>query len=170
MRAINVLSSPIRVPAIAAVLLACSLGSGQAAVVFSETGTDAVIDTVYGAEFNTHNFTVSEAGTYRATITDLSSLDSFFDVFDLLQLQISEVPYALVGGLVGTPGGTAFIDFIVSNAGPFAALVKATSTATGSGYQVRVTLIPEPAIWLMLAAGLGLLGFVRLRRAAHDGI
>ena len=36
--------------------------------------------------------------------------------------------------------------------------------------RARSRLIPEPAIWVMLAAGLGLLGFVRLRRAAHSGI
>jgi len=160
----------MRVPAIAAVLLACALGSAQAAVVFSETGTNAVIDTVSGSDFNTHNFTISEAGMYRAAIWDLSAADDFFDAFSLLQMKITQVPFTIVGGPGGTPGGIAYVNFIATAAGSFAALVKATSGGGGSGYQVEVTAIPEPAVWLMLAAGLGLLGFVRIRRASHNGI
>ncbi len=171
MRANQFVSSRVCVPAIVAVMLACALGSAQAAVVFSETGTDAVIDTVAGVAFNTHNFTISEAGIYRATITDLSGEDDFFDAFASLQMQISKVPFSPVAGPISVPACVAsFVDFIVAGAGSFAALVKSTSDPLGSGYQVRVTLIPEPAIWLMLATGLGLLGFVRIRRASHNGI
>jgi len=179
-RAIQVFSSRLRMPVILAVLLACSLGSAQAAVVFAEspTASDFIINTVVGSEFPTHYFTVSEGGIYRATITDLSTIDSFFDPSSKLEMKIADgslttfnPPGPSPG--VGIPGGTDFVDFTASAAGTFAALVKATSGGAGtlfSGYQVQVTQIPEPAVWVMLAAGFGLLGFVRIRRAAHNGI
>lgn len=179
MSAMQVFSSRLRVPAIVAVLLACSLGSAQAAVVFAEspTASDFIINTVVGSEFPTHYFTVSAGGMYRATITDLSAIDSFFDPSSKLAMKIADSslttfrPPGPSG--VGILGGTDFVDFPAPAAGTFAALVKATSGGAGtlfSGYQVRVTLIPEPALWVLLAAGFGLLGFVRIRRAAHNGI
>jgi PEP-CTERM motif len=172
--AIQGFSSRLRVPLIVAALLACPLGSAQAAVVFAESSTDAVINTVVGSEFSTHNFTVSQGGVYRATITDLKLIDPlFFDPSSMLEMQITDVPMTTFSATVGKPGGVDFVDFTASAAGSFAALVKAISGSGGtqfSGYQVRVVLIPEPAVWLMLAAGFGLLGFVRIRRAAQNGM
>lgn len=57
-------------------------------------------------------------------------------------------------------GGTYSATFLTLADGS----VRVTSLNQG-----EITVIPEPAIWLMLAAGLGLLGFVRLRRAAQSG-
>lgn len=37
--------------------------------------------------------------------------------------------------------------------------------ALGGGYQLSVSAAPEPALWMMLLAGLGLVGFVARRRA-----
>lgn len=179
MRAIQVFSSRLRVPVIVAVLLACSLGSAQAAVVFAEspTASDFITNTVVGSEFPTHYFTVSEGGIYRATITDLSTIDEFFDPSSKLEMKIADSSLTTFSppgpSGVGILGGTDFVDFTASAAGTFAALVQATSGGAGtlfSGYQVQVTQIPEPAVWAMLAAGFGLLGFVRIRRAAHNAI
>lgn len=173
MRAIQVFSSHLRMPVILAVLLACSLGSARAAVVFAENSTDAVINTVSGTEFPIHNFTVSEAGVYQATITDLSSVDDFFEAFTLLSMKITNVSTLAFSGPAGTPGGVASFNFTAPAAGSFVAMVKAISAAgvaPFSGYQVRVQLIPEPAVWVMLAAGFGLLGFVRIRRAGQNGV
>jgi hypothetical protein len=170
MRGDRVVLLRLHVPVMVAVVFAGFLSNAQAAVVFAETSTDAVVNTVVGTEFTTHNFTVSQAGPYRATITDLSVIDAFFDASSLLEMKITDVPITTLSSTVGTPGGVAYVDFFASAAGSFAALVKAISGSQGtqfSGYQVRVAFIPEPAVWLMLAGGLGLLGFMRIRRAAH---
>jgi hypothetical protein len=167
MRAVGTFSS--RLPVIVAVLLACSLGSARAAVVFNGTSTDAVVDTVLGSAFRTYNFQITEGGHYQAIITDLSTINAFYDAFDRLQMQIANVAFTILTPPVGTPGNVATVDFTAPAAGSFVATVKSLSGAggtLGSGYQVKVTLIPEPAIWVMLAAGFGLLGFVRIRRAA----
>ena len=155
-----------------AALLACTLGSAQAAVVFSESLTDAVIKSVVGVEFNTHNFTVSEDGIYRATITDLVTVDpSFLDDFDLLSMKVTGVPSSGFFGPAGSPGGVAYFDFAVTAAGSFAALVKAISGSAGtdfSAYQVQVARIgpiPEPGVWLLMLGGLGLIGWMRLRKS-----
>ena len=160
----------LHVPVVVAVVFAGFLSGAHAAVVFSETSTDAVVNTVAGREFTTHNFIVSQPGPYRATITDLSVTDSFFDPSSLLQMKITDVPITGFSHTAGTPGGVDHVEFFASAAGSFAALVKAISGAQGtqfSGYQVRIAFIPEPAVWLMLAGGLGLLGFMRIRRAVH---
>jgi len=175
MRAIQIFSYRLRVPVIVAVLLACSLGSAQAAVVFAEspTASDFITNTVVGSEFPTHYFTVSEGGIYRATITDLSTIDaSFFDPSSKLEMKIADSTLTTFSPPAPSGGVTDFVDFTASAAGTFAALVKATSGGAGtlfSGYRVQVMQIPEPAVWVMLAAGFGL-GFVRIRRAAHNGI
>ncbi len=172
MRAVQVLSSRLRVPVIVAALLACSLGSAQAGVVFFETSSDAVINPVLGQEIQAHNFTVSQGGIYRATITNLSGSNPFYEApFDSLKMQITNVSTTEFSATVGNPTGVDGVNFTALAAGSFAAVVQAMSGAGGtksSGYQVRVTLIPEPAIWAMLAAGFGLLGFVRIRRTAHS--
>jgi len=163
---------------IVAVLLACSLGSAQAAVVFAEspTASDFITNTVVGSEFPIHYFTVSEGGIYEATITDLDSIDPpdpFFRPFTTLDMRITDAAATPLSVTASAPGSFAVVNFTASAAGTFAALVQATSGGAGtlfSGYQVQVTQIPEPAVWVMLAAGFGLLGFVRIRRAAHNGI
>ena len=60
-------------------------------------------------------------------------------------------------------GGGDFKAFVFYSAPGIVAKV----TAVNSG---EIRLIPEPAVWVMLATGFGLLGFVRIRRAAHNGI
>ena len=170
MRVVRSMSLRLPMPVIVAVLFAGFVSSAHSAVVFSETSTDAVVNTVFGTEFTTHNFTVTHAGPYRATISDLSVTDGFFHPSTLLEMKIVDVPITTLSPTVGTPGGVAHVDFFASAAGSFAALVKAISGSQGtqfSGYQVRVAFIPEPAVWLMLAGGLGLLGFMRIRRGVH---
>ena len=57
-------------------------------------------------------------------------------------------------------GGT-FNSFFMFSA-PNGPLASASTFSSGN-----ITFIPEPAVWLMLAGGLGLLGFMRIRRAVH---
>jgi hypothetical protein len=76
-------------------------------------------------------------------------------------------------GLLHVTGGTgqfehstiedgSFQAFFISSA-PNGPVANATTVSFG-----RITFVPEPTIWLMLAGGLGLLGFMRMRRAAHS--
>src|SRR5262245_24505833 len=144
MRAVDAVWMRLHMPVVIAVLFACVVGRANAAVVFAESSTDAVVNTVFGGEFSTHNFTVSQGGLYRATLTDLNVIDSFFDPSALLEMKITNVPITMLTSTVGTPGGVAHVDFLAAAAGSFAALVKAISgsaTSPGtqfSGYQVRV--------------------------------
>jgi len=59
-------------------------------------------------------------------------------------------------------------DFLTSNIGPHVGAGYANSSGDGKGYGITsVTMIPEPEIYAMLLAGLGLMGFVARRR--HHG-
>jgi hypothetical protein len=59
-------------------------------------------------------------------------------------------------------------DFLTSNIGPKVGAGYANAAGDGQGYGiVSVTMIPEPEIYAMLLAGLGLMGFVARRR--HHG-
>ena len=60
------------------------------------------------------------------------------------------------------------MDFFTSNIGPQVGAGYANSSGDGNGYGITsVTMIPEPEIYTMLLAGLGLMGFVARRR--HHG-
>jgi hypothetical protein len=65
------------------------------------------------------------------------------------------------GKFLGNSGSGTFESFVFYSAPGTIALV----TGINAGI-----LIPEPAVWLILVAGLGLLGFVRIRRAANNVI
>jgi hypothetical protein len=165
MRATGTFSS--RLPVIAAFLLACFLGSARADVVFNDTLEDAVVDTVFGPAFRTYNFQVTQPGPYQAIITDLSTINAFYDPFERLQMQIANVALTIITSPVDAAGTFATVNFVAPAAGSFVATVKSRSSGDGSGYRIEVSLIPEPTVWVMLAAGFGLLGFVRIRRAAR---
>jgi len=83
---------------------------------------------------------------------------------------VPDVPFTQYKGTFTITGGTGPTYTGSSGGGSYLATfltladgtVRVTSLAQG-----EITLIPEPAIWLMLAGGFGLLGFVRIRRAAQ---
>ena len=75
-------------------------------------------------------------------------------------------------GLLHATGGTGQFEHSTIEDGSFEAffifsapngpLAYATTLSFG-----KISFVPEPTIWLMLAGGLGLLGFMRIRRAIH---
>lgn len=72
--------------------------------------------------------------------------------------------FDIVGGtgkFLDNTGGGSFEAFFFYSAPGTVAQVTAINVGT---------IIPEPAVWLMLAVGFGLLGFMRIRRAAQTAI
>jgi hypothetical protein len=160
---------------VTALLVACSIGGAQAAL-FVSNSANTISESVIGFEFNTHFFTAdaSDAGMiYRATLRDLDLTDGigFISPFTTLELAVSDLPATtLYGTAIARPGtGTAYFDFPIYAAGSFAAYVKGLVEGGGLGiYEVQLTkigLIPEPGVWLMMIGGLGLIGWMRLRKS-----
>lgn len=109
----------------------------------------------------TLTFTYGEAfyliGALGTSIVDISALGSF-ESFDL-----SETPMVLA-----PPDGTGptTLDFFNSAHLASVVLPQGASFSSASGTAYNVTAVPEPGEWLMLLAGLGLVGW-RVRRKAH---
>ena len=155
-----------------AFLFVASVGSSQAAVIFATSGTDAVVASVNNASIDTYNFTATP-GTYLFQLTDLSAINGgFTSPFSTLAGEVVKSnPFPTPPTIYGAPGLTSFT-FSVLSAGAFAAQVKAIVSglppAFGS-YQLQISQVPEPAVWLMMLGGIGLLGWMRLRKSENFG-
>lgn len=102
-------------------------------------------------------FTYGEAfyliGVFESGIADTGALAAF---------EISETP----GALAAVDGsGPTLLDFFNSARLTSVVLPHGTSFSSASGTAYTVTAVPEPGEWLMLLAGLGLIGW-RVRRRA----
>jgi hypothetical protein len=149
--------------ALFALLFVGCVGSSQATVVFSTTGG-------FAGDFDqvaTYTFTIGTAGSYLATLSD--SLPPITGLELLISLTGSATPLV---DLLG-PGTQTFDALSI---GSYTALVFGHPTARPSGifggsYGVVVETnpapIPEPAVWLMMMGGIGLLGWLRLRKSEN---
>jgi hypothetical protein len=181
MRALIFLSLRLRSLLVVAIFALAAPSVAWSAVAFSN-GSNAVLTgdlmtgTLDGVFFQSAPFqlntSVSNLAAGTATwfdpIGDEIHLRFAVDdsAFDNPFLQTFTGTFDIIGGtgkFLDSVGGGDFKAFVFYSAPGIVAKV----TAINSG---EIRLIPEPAIWVMLAAGLGLLGFVRLRRAAHNGI
>jgi len=159
--------------AIVALALAASVNTAQAAVVFTESGTNSLVDGVVRAAADVHVFTIDTPGVYEASIVDLASLDDdFSSPFSKLKLAIKQLGTSgRVFGQAGlTPLATSFT-FEVDHPASFAGLVTAAMAGCGGFgfYEIDITqiaAIPEPGVWLMMFAGLLTLSarYVKMRR------
>jgi len=144
--------------------------SAQASVVFTESGTDSLVDGVRRAAADTHLFRIDTPGLYQASIVDLATLDDtgFSDPFSLLQLAIKQLgPSGGFSGKAGIPPAAPSFTFLVQNPGSFAALVKAVIGCDGFGFYeidiTRIAAVSEPEMWLLLLSGVGLICYVQVR-------
>ena len=152
---------------LAAVLTFAPAVPAHASVVFVITGAFAG-DTDQSA---TYNFLISTPGTYEASLSNLL----------LPAIKGLELVVAVTGGptaladIVGP--GSEF--FPATSAGSYTALVFGHPSARptgifGGAFGVEIstptpapTPVPEPGIWLMMLGGIGLLGWMRLRRSEN---
>jgi hypothetical protein len=155
--------------ALALALLGC-VSATHAKVIFTESGTEALVDGVRASTADTHVFTIDAPGLYEATIVDLASRDDsgFSDPFSLLKLAVVQLgPSGGFYGQAGLPPASASFTFPVANPGSFAALVKAAAGCDAFGfYEINIAQIgpiPEPKTWLLMLIGVVLLGSLRIR-------
>jgi hypothetical protein len=112
----------------------------------------------------TYAFTIAEPGTFLASLSDLG----FPERFDFLSLAVTPKGGASTLGSILAPGA---FSFEASTAGDYVALVAARpGSATGFGfYSINIIAmspspVPEPQAWMLMVAGIGLIGWMRLRR------
>jgi len=117
-----------------------------------------------GTQIKTYMFDISVPATYIASLVDLG----FRSAFDSLSLGLVQT-----GGLalLGSSTGTSSFEFVANNPGAYSLLLVGDPGPSNAGFfSINVdaapgpaTPVPEPAIWLMLGAGVLLVAFVRLR-------
>jgi hypothetical protein len=150
--------------------------SAHATVAFTESGTDSLVDGVIRAAADTHLFTIDTPGLYQASIVDLATLDDtgFSDPFRSLKLAVKQLgPSGGFFGTAGLPPASPSFTFPVENPGSFAALVKAVTGCDGFGFYeiniARIAAVPEPEMWLLLLAGIGLISCAQMRKDPASG-
>lgn len=147
-------------------LLAC-IASANGAVVFKESGTESLVEGVLKAAADVHYFTIDTPGIYQASIADLALSDQsgFAEQFRLLQLAVKQLgPASVLFGKADLESPS--FEFAVAAPGSFAALVKAVAGCEGFGfYEITISQVgpvPEPGNWLLMVAGLGVIGWRRI--------
>ncbi|HTS52594.1 MAG TPA: hypothetical protein VMH26_04915 [Burkholderiales bacterium] len=164
------------IQSVVAALALATCVSAQATVVFTESGTDSLVDGVRKAAADTHLFTIDTPGLYQASIVDLATLDDtgFSDPFSSLELAVKQLgPSGGFFGKAGLAPAPPSFTFSVDNPGSFAALVKAVTGCDGFGFYeidiTRIAAVPEAEMWLMLLAGVGLTWYAKIRKGRNSG-
>jgi hypothetical protein len=139
---------------------AFSIASSARADVFSIT------DSISGSSVatRTYAFTITDPAIYDATLLDLGG-PQFPAPFQLLELGVAKTGSGPVLGFTTAPG--SFL-FTANTPGSYTLLLvgQPDSTAQAGFFSINVSQfapIPEPAVWLLMASGIGLIGFLKLR-------
>lgn len=156
------------------VSLVFGLGAAHAAVNFAENpGNNFLIHGFVQSEFNNHSFDVTGPTTsYTATITDLMiPVASTF-----LGLFVFDPHGALLGSAQTPPGTSSSFSFVAAAGSNYVAQVLAIGGdfhgIQAGDWKIRITEqlpIPEPGVWLMMAGGIVLLGWLRMHKARDVG-
>jgi hypothetical protein len=117
-----------------------------------------------GTQIKTYMFDIAAPATYVASLVDLG----FPSPFDSLSLGLAQT-----GGsaLLASTTGTSSFEFTANDPGSYSLLLVGDPGPSSAGFfSINVDAAPgaaianpEPAIWLMMGAGVLLVGFVRLR-------
>jgi hypothetical protein len=145
----------------------------QAALLLLPAGVD---QSVVGDQAFDYTFTPAQSGVITATLTDLLNPVAF----DFLSFQINSGPTPITPPPV--PVGTELRTF---SFGALANTVYSLTVFAGSGsfqghtaphffgkYHLAVSEpvpVPEPGVWLLMLGGIGLLGWMRLRKSESFG-
>lgn len=156
---------------LAAATLAIGLYAAPAAAAIYNIGTvssvpyvnSAVLPT--GAFLDTYNFNVSSlANDVAASAVSLDLLLS-----NMSFLHINNLAFSLYNGsnmLVGSSTGSPpNFDSVLGVGNYHFELAGQANGLSGGAYLFSVVAVPEPEQWALFAAGLGLLGVMRRRRA-----
>lgn len=117
-------------------------------------------DIVNQYKFKTDSFSITNAGQYKATLSDFA----FYDGFEKMGLAVT-TSTQLFGKIVG-PGSFTF------NATPgmyyatFAGIAGDPSKV--STYGIQIAMVPEIETWIMMILGLGMVGYMVTRRKREE--
>ena len=120
-----------------------------------------------GPQVKTYSFNIGTAAQYVASLVEIP----FPSAFDKLELGVAQTGGSLINS-TSAPGSFNFS----ASPGPYSLLLFGVPGAAGGGFYsitvaplsgTQTAPVPEPGIWLMMGAGVLLVGFVRLR--AREG-
>jgi hypothetical protein len=122
-----------------------------------------------------YDFTIASGGEYTASLIDLA----FPEPFSFLGMMVSHTGGASVGSVKippsFSPAGFSFDaspgDYTLQVIGTPSGipLVGTFSVQVASGAAATVGQVPEPTTWLVLVAGIGVVGAMRLRNRKQRG-
>jgi len=137
--------------------LSLAVAASAHAEIFSTT--DTLSGTGIGSK--TYVFTITDPAIYTATLIDLD----FPDTFQLLELGVAKTGS---GPLLGSTAAPGSFQFVASTTGSYTLLLFGEpGTPPGGSFSINVAQfapIPEPGIWFLIASGIGLIGFLKLRK------
>ena len=117
-----------------------------------------------GSSFvDVYNFSLNNTNLFSGSGAQLPLSFPGYDVLKISNFTLKLFDASNV--LAGVPGTTQITD-ILSN-GKYFVTVSGTPTGLAGGnytFAAAVQAVPEPNAWVMLLAGLGMIGFVTLRR------
>jgi len=153
-----------------AVVLALPMAkSADATVVLAKS------DNLVGVGAKVYDFTIASGGEYTASLIDLA----FPEPFSFLGMVVSHTGGASVDSVKippsSSPAGFSFDaspgDYTLQVIGNPSGnpLVGTFSVQVASGAAVTVAQVPEPTTWLVLVAGIGVVGAMRLRNRKQRG-
>lgn len=150
---------------LASALALAASASSQAAIVQDQ-------NTFAGTQQQSKQYDFSlSAGTYQATLADVG----IFAPFSFLSMIISENGGSFLTFSSLTPTTLTF-SIPAGEGGPYratisgiAGVIAGHAPAAESTYTFSITAVPEPAVWLMMLGGIGLLGWMRLRKSESMG-
>ena len=159
----------VRSALIAALVALPMAGSADAAVVLAES--DNILGSGTGAKV--YNFSIASPGEYNASLIDLA----FPVTFDFLGMVISHTGGGKIGDAAIPPSSSPASFLFDATPGSYTAQVFAVpgSPLAVGAFSINVAsvvapvatvgaAVPEPTTWLMLIAGIGVLGALRSRR------
>ena len=142
-----------------AVSLSVAVVASARAEIFSFSKTDTLSGSGLGSK--TYVLNITDPAIYTATLIDLG----FPDTFQLLELGVAKTGSGPLLGSTAVPGS---FQFVASTTGSYTLLLFGEpGTPPGGSFSINVAQfapIPEPGIWFLIASGIGLIGFLKLRK------
>jgi hypothetical protein len=173
MRALHLLCARVRLLVLSIVLGLSTVATARAEVIPFSNGWSGLLEAgaIAGDFFFSNGLTLDSATSDLDPLPGSGTWTGPGGTIDLdfnSRTLVPNVPFEQYTGTFTITGGTgAFAGS--SGGGNYSSIyvtIAGGDTQVTMFSQGEISLIPEPAVWLLLAGGLGLLGFLRIRRAA----